>query len=134
MQISHSSSPTHRIGNKAEVRACDYLQSQGLSLVVKNWHASGVGEIDLVMRLTDTELNASQTKLLVFVEVRLRKSQAYGGAAGSVTVSKRRKIMQTAACFLAEHPEYSDYDCRFDVVAIESQHIHWYPAAFILDA
>lgn len=78
-------------------------------LIAKNV-LSRYGEIDLVMEDRAT---------LVFVEVRYRRSAGYGGAAASVTPSKRKKLIAAARWFLGENPCYNLLPCRFDVVAIE---------------
>ncbi|WP_420229640.1 YraN family protein [Psychrobacter sp. ER1] len=105
-------SPKQRQGSRFEQQACEYLQMQGLRLVVQNWQKPKVGELDLVM--IETGLAWST---LVFIEVRQRKSSNYGDAALSVTASKQRKVIKTAQSFLQQYPEYAHYDCRFDVIA-----------------
>ena len=107
-----ATSPTQRQGSYFEQLACDYLQQQGLQLVAKNWQQPKVGELDLVM----IEAGVAWSTL-VFVEVRQRQRSSFGDAALSVTPSKQRKIIKVAHYFLQQHPEYADYDCRFDVVA-----------------
>lgn len=102
------------VGDAAEQHALAYLLSQGLELVAQNWQVAGVGEIDLIMRDTQSGLDT-----LVFVEVRYRQGMSYGGAKASITSSKRAKIVATAQYFLAEHADFSDYDCRFDVVVFQ---------------
>lgn len=108
MKITHSTSPTHQIGNKVEDIAKAYLLQQGFGLVAQNWHVAGVGEIDLIVE---------RNQLLVFCEVKYRKNSGYGSAESSVSVSKQKKIMATAAYFLAENQAFDAYDCRFDVMA-----------------
>ena len=105
-------SPKQRQGSRFEQQACEYLQTQGLRLVVQNWQKPKVGELDLVM--IETGLAWST---LVFIEVRQRKSSNYGDAALSVTASKQRKVIKTAQSFLQQYPEYAHYDCRFNVIA-----------------
>ena len=105
-------SPKQRQGSRFEQQACEYLQTQGLRLVVQNWQKPKVGELDLVMIET-----GSAWSTLVFIEVRQRKSSNYGDAALSVTASKQRKVIKTAQSFLQQYPEYAHYDCRFDVIA-----------------
>ncbi|WP_201579854.1 YraN family protein [Psychrobacter sp. Pi2-52] len=105
-------SPKQRQGSRFEQQACEYLQAQGLRLVVQNWQQPKIGELDLVMIET-----GSAWSTLVFIEVRQRKSSNYGDAALSVTASKQRKVIKTAQSFLQQHPEYAHYDCRFDVIA-----------------
>ena len=101
-----------RQGGVFEQHACEFLQVQGLILVAKNWQQPKVGELDLVM----VEVGSAWSTL-VFVEVRQRQQSGFGDAALSVTASKQRKVIKAAQCFLQQHPEYRDYDCRFDVVA-----------------
>jgi putative endonuclease len=109
MTVGRSTSPTHQVGQKAEEAALIFLQRQGFQLIAQNFHCR-MGEIDLIM---------TQDQLLIFVEVRQRKSSVYGSAAASVTVSKQRKIIKTSAFFLQLFPKFETFDCRFDVIAID---------------
>ncbi len=97
-------------GDRAEQRACDWLGKQGLTLLARNWHCR-LGEIDLIMQHGDT---------LVFIEVRLRRDQQYGGALASVTTSKQHKLVRAAQMYLARHPHQAQQPCRFDVLALTS--------------
>ena len=105
-------SPKQRQGSRFEEQACEFLQAKGLRLIAQNWQQPKVGELDLVMIET-----GSAWSTLVFIEVRQRKRSAFGDAALSVTTAKQRKVIKTAQYFLQQHPEYSQYDCRFDVIA-----------------
>jgi len=111
MTVGRSTSPTHQVGQKAEETALRFLQQKGFLLVAQNYHCK-MGELDLVV---------VQDHLLVFVEVRQRKPSMFGNAAESVTPSKQRKIIKTSAFFLQSFPEFAVYDCRFDVIAIDSR-------------
>ena len=105
-------SPKQRQGSRFEQRACEFLQAQGLILIAQNWQQPKVGEIDLVM------LEKGQAwSTLVFIEVRQRQNSVFGDAALSVTASKQRKIIKAARYFLQQNQKYSDYECRFDVIA-----------------
>ncbi|MBO4121965.1 YraN family protein [Cupriavidus gilardii] len=106
-------------GERAEARALAYLQGQGLALVVRNYRCKG-GELDLVMRAPDGTL--------VFVEVRSRSSDAFGGALASITMTKRQRILQAANHYLAtlDHAPR----CRLDVVAIGPRRLEWLRDAF----
>lgn len=106
-------------GDLHEKIACDYLKSQGLKLITTNYH-SRYGEIDLIMQ---------DKEVLVFVEVRYRKSSSFGGAAMSITPAKQRKITLTALQFLQKNNKTSHL-CRFDVVAISNQQTNWIKSAF----
>ena len=101
------------------------MQRAGLRLVARNYRTPGRGggEIDLIMQ------DAGGT--LVFVEVRERADAAHGGAAGSVTAVKRRRIVRAARHYLLRHA--APPPCRFDVVAIEGAALHWLQAAFGTD-
>lgn len=113
------------MGDVGEARALAHLLAHGLVLVHRNYRvAAGPrargGEIDLVMRDRDGTL--------VFVEVRARKNAGFGGAAATVGIAKQRSLVFAARCFLrgcATPPP-----CRFDVVAIDGDHIEWLRAAF----
>jgi putative endonuclease len=95
-------------GARYESAALAHLERAGLSLVARNYHCR-FGEIDLVMRERD---------VVVFVEVRYRRSRGYGGGIDSVDAGKRAKLVRAAAAFLADHPRLADATCRFDVLAL----------------
>ena len=52
--------------------------------------------------------------------MRQRQRSGFGDAALSVTKNKQNKIIKAARYFLQQHPEYSEYDCRFDVIAYDT--------------
>ncbi len=93
-------------GQDAELACCKYLQQQGLKLLAKNYHGRR-GELDLVMQDSNT---------VVFVEVRYRKNNNYGGALESITGSKQEKLRITAEQYLQQ--ETALKNGRFDVVAM----------------
>jgi len=106
-------------GKASEKFACKFLTDRGLKLVVANYH-SRFGEIDLIM--LDREV-------LVFVEVRYRQNNNFGGAATSVTAAKQRKICLTAAQFLQKNKKTNTV-CRFDVIALGENETDWIKSAF----
>jgi len=55
-------------------------------------------------------------KVLVFVEVRFRKNNIFGGGLESITLAKRQKLRRTAELFLQENNQYKN--ARFDVVSM----------------
>ena len=109
-----------RRGEAAESLAADFLQRRGLTVLERNYRCR-FGEIDLVAR---------SGELLVFVEVRARTSEAFGGAAGSITATKRRRLVAAARHYLATHR--ADRACRFDVVLVRGaeQQLEWLTDAF----
>jgi putative endonuclease len=86
------------------------------------------GELDLVMLDGQT---------LVFVEVRYRRSAAFGGALASVNRPKQRKIIAAAQAFRQSHPRLRHCACRFDVVSVSRSNyrplFHWVSDAFNTD-
>jgi len=94
------------LGQTAEARAAAFLQARGLKLLARNWRCR-FGEIDLIMR---------DGAPLVFIEVRLRSRNDFGGAAASVTPAKQRKLLAAARQYLATLKTLPP--CRFDVVAL----------------
>ncbi len=97
-----------RQGGQYEQRALRYLERRGLALVQTNFSCRA-GEIDLIMH--------ERQDLLVFVEVRYRGSDRFGGAAETVGPAKQRKLRLAAAWFLNTN-NWQHRPCRFDVVAI----------------
>ena len=59
----------------------------------------------------------NEGELLVFVEVRYRKSNRFGSGAETVDYHKRRKLILAARHFLGSHQMYGEHDCRFDVIS-----------------
>lgn len=107
------------LGREAESRAAAFLRAQGLNIIERNWHCR-FGEIDLVARDGET---------LVFVEVRARGSRSHGGARGSISAAKRRRLTATASYYLARRR--IDEPCRFDALLIEAEgRIEWIRNAF----
>jgi len=111
-----------QVGDAAEDIALAHLQQAGLRLLARNYRTPGRGggEIDLVMRAPDGTC--------VFVEVRQRKTASHGGAAGSVSALKQRRIVFAARHYLMRLS--SPPPCRFDVVAVQSGAIDWLQGAF----
>jgi len=83
------------------------LAREGYRIVARNYRARG-GEIDLI---------ADDGGVLCFVEVKGRRSVAFGGPAESVTEEKQRRIERAAREWLARSRE-PDRPCRFDVVTV----------------
>lgn len=69
-------------------------------------------------------------RTLVFVEVRMRSREHFGGAAASVGFYKRQRLLRTAHHFLRTHPRFHHLIFRFDIVAIDGTNITWLRNAF----
>jgi putative endonuclease len=105
-------------GGDAEDRAASFLVDQGLQILVRNYRTR-MGEIDLIARDGAT---------LVFVEVRQRTSERFGGAVGSIDLRKRQRIEAAARLFLARLGR--EPACRFDVITVEGRQPTWLRGAF----
>ena len=111
------------VGRQAEQLAFDYLVENGLAPVVRNFYSRG-GEIDLIMLDGDC---------LTFVEVRYRATASFTPASHTIDHHKQRKIIRTAAMYVAKNSRFSMRTMRFDVIAIEGSEnpeIHWIKDAF----
>jgi putative endonuclease len=95
-------------GAIAEDLAARFLERSGLTVLTRNYRCRG-GEVDLICR---------ERRVLVFVEVRLRRNAGYGGAAASITRTKQRRIILAAEHYLATHRE-RNCECRFDCVLLD---------------
>ena len=114
-------------GGDIEDTVLTYLKDQGLNLVARNFLCK-VGEIDLIM---------CEGKVLAFIEVRYRKSNAFGSAAATVTRSKQLKLIKAAQVYLQSSPHFKNAPCRFDAVCIVGEkakdlQISWLKSAFDL--
>lgn len=107
-------------GQTAETQACHHLQQQGLTLIERNYLCR-LGEIDLIMK---------EGQSLIFVEVRYRSSNHFGGAAASVDPRKQSKLINTASHYLQQHPALAQHPARFDVIAITPTTLEWIRDAF----
>jgi putative endonuclease len=108
-------------GRAAEQRATEHLQAQGLIVLARNLLCRA-GELDLVGLDGD---------VLAVVEIRQRSRLDFGGAPGSVTQRKQRKIIRAVRYFLTQEPAWRGLRLRFDVVSIEgAQRITWLKDAF----
>jgi len=108
-------------GEQAEQWAVQYMQQHGLKLVERNFR-SRFGEIDLIMLDGAT---------LVFVEVRLRRSAKFGGAAASIDTHKQQRIIRTAQHYLTTLARIPP--CRFDAVLmddVQGRDVQWLQSAF----
>jgi putative endonuclease len=105
--MSMSRQKTGRWGEEA---AAEYLKTKGYTILARNVH-SAHGEIDIV---------ASKDGLLVFVEVKTRRSHDFAYPEDSVTHRKQTYLLSAAEDYLQAHPECGD-SWQFDVIAVEGK-------------
>jgi len=96
-------------GAQLELFARAQLENQGCKIIESNYLCK-LGEIDIIAQDKDS---------LIFVEVRYRKKNAYGGAGASVDRKKQQKIIRTASLYLQKKNITNKVSCRFDVFAIQ---------------
>lgn len=96
-------------GRAGEAQAAEWLRKKGYEVIGANYRCR-FGELDLI---------AKKRELVVFVEVKLRKNEAFGAASEAVTFSKREKLRKTAALWLASTG--CTAPTRFDVIEIYTE-------------
>lgn len=95
------------VGKQGEAAALVFLQNLGYKIVARNYRTV-TGEIDII---------AQDKAILVFIEVKTRKTQTFGLPYEAVDFRKQAKIRKVALQFLAEkHVECRTL--RFDVISI----------------
>lgn len=95
------------LGQRGEHDARVMLNRKGYTLRESNWRSRG-GEIDLIVE---------KGSLIVFVEVKLKSTNAYGSAEYAVHAHKQKRIVRTAVLYMKLKNLYNK-DVRFDVVSI----------------
>ena len=93
-------------GDMGEEIACKFLESNGYEILAKNVHYSRFCELDIVAKFKKTT---------VFVEVKTRKTNAFGTPFEAITKTKYENIKKGALNYLSEHPS-KEY--RIDVIGI----------------
>lgn len=93
-------------GAWGEALAARYLEKKRYKLVAANYR-SRFGEIDLIVK---------DRKFLIFVEVKLRKSDRFAEAFEYVDFHKQNRLRTTAEIYLSQNP--TDLQPRFDVIEI----------------
>ena len=105
-------------GKESEEVACHFLQREGYRIVARNWRTK-TGELDIIAR---------DGGILVFVEVKARTSDGFGGPEAAVDHAKQRRLISAALAFMEK--TQCELPTRFDVVAIRPGKVHLYRDAF----
>lgn len=108
-----------RLGRAGEERAAAWYVDRGFEVVDRNWRCRH-GEIDLVVR---------RGRLVVFVEVKTRRTSSFGNPFEAVTAAKRQRIRRLAAAWIAGAAERPG-DVRFDVVGVLGDELSVIAGAF----
>jgi putative endonuclease len=104
----HARRNAWKFGHFGETIARWYLRFKGYRILASRYKTP-VGEIDLI---------ACRASVLVFIEVKARRHQ--GTLDQPVSPKQRQRIGRTALVFLQNHPEFADFDMRFDLVLVRS--------------
>lgn len=94
-------------GRLGEAAACAFLEQKGWRIAASNWR-SGRGEVDIIAWAND--------KLLVFVEVKTRAGEGFGGPEEAVDAKKQDLLARTAGVYM-ESIQY-EWEIRFDIIAV----------------
>ena len=96
------------LGKSGEDLACTELERRGYAILARGYR-SRFGEIDII---------AKHDQAIVFIEVKARAGDEFGGGAAAVTPWKQRRITQMAIDYLSRN-KLHDKPCRFDVVTVD---------------
>ena len=99
-----------QFGKIGEILAYKYLKRHRYAILARNY-STPIGEIDIV---------AEDGDVLVFVEVKMRRSEAYGLPEEAIDIKKRRKLTRLAQFYIKRNGLYGK-EARFDVVSIVAQ-------------
>ena len=94
------------VGNAGEDLACRYLEKQGYQILERNKHYSRFCEIDIIAKHKNTT---------VFVEVKTRKTDAFGTPSEAITKSKYENLRKGVQFYLSEN---KIKDFRIDLISI----------------
>lgn len=97
------------IGALGERLAVDYLGGLGLRVVDRNWRCR-YGELDVIVA-------DDASRAVIFVEVKTRTGEQFGGVAQAVTPAKVRRLRRLAGLWLAQQPDRWA-SVRIDVVTV----------------
>ncbi len=95
------------LGTRGEQLAKEYLVKRGVSIFAWNVRTP-YGELDLI---------GFQGELLVFFEVKTRRTRTFGYPEESITAAKREHLVSSALSYIQEHPELP-CQWRIDVISI----------------
>lgn len=83
------------LGRAGEERAAQHLTGQGYTVLARNWRCAQ-GEIDII---------AAHGDHLAVIEVKTRRTAAFGHPFEAIDRRKRRRLWQLAQAWIAENPD-----------------------------
>ena len=93
-------------GKTGETTAAKFLKKNGYKILERNYRKA-YGEIDII---------AQKGENVTFVEVKTRKSDAFGTPAEFVTIKKQKRIIKAAYTYIQEKD--LDAEFTFDIVEV----------------
>ena len=96
----------NELGTKGEDAAVEYLQKQSHEILARNYR----------YRKAEVDIISKDGKFIVFTEVKVRSTNAFGSPQEFVTKQKRQLIRQAAEEYLYQNK--LDTDVRFDIISI----------------
>ncbi len=105
-------------GSEGEDLAAVFLEKNDFSIICRNYRFGKYGEIDIIARKED---------LVIFVEVKHRGTERFGGALYSISAKKKSSIKTAARAFISASPDYDrrGITFRFDLISIKGDSIEW---------
>ncbi|MDQ7050619.1 MAG: YraN family protein [Enterobacterales bacterium] len=126
--LFNQTSSKRDLGDALEKQTVDYLEQRGVTILQRNYLCK-MGEIDII---------AQDKQNLVFIEVRYRRSDHFGGALASVNLKKQRRLIRAASHYMQKCNITNKTASRFDVIAISGNlnqlEFNWIKAAFLASA
>ena len=98
--------PHHDTGKKGEELATHYLQQQGFTILLTNWR----------YRRYEMDIIAEKSNVLHFIEVKTRRSSAFGFPEERVNKKKIRTMLMTGAAFQYRNPQWDQV--QYDILSI----------------
>lgn len=93
---------------QAEHLAARFLEQKGYTIIRRNWRTPG-GEIDLITK---------KDGILVFVEVKMRRTHTFGTAEDAFTPLKLRRVLRAMYKYLQENrPKRKNI--RLDLITLD---------------
>lgn len=108
MASDRRSDPRRVLGDAGEDLVAQWYADSGYRVLDRNWRCRE-GELDVVVARDD---------VLVFCEVKTRRTTAFGSPAEAVTHAKQRRLRGLAMRWLDAHPEARARTLRFDVASV----------------
>ena len=105
--MKQGKSSTRTLGSQGERLAADYLERNGYRILARSFRTR-YGEVDII---------AADGDIIAFVEVKLRRSSAYGSPGEAIDRRKQMQIAEVARYFLSSR-RFEEVPCRFDSVLI----------------